>query len=129
VLDAFSGDAIPVHLLTEEAFEIYLANLANTNDDGQDGAIAVHITNRYLDLEPVVLGLAEELKLGHVFINNPGDDEGGYNSDWIILSRNPDLLKELNQYAEAPPEERDPKASKKPLLWTDDFSNLFDVLK
>jgi hypothetical protein len=130
VLDAFSGDAIPVHLLTKEAFKIYLDHLASAKEDGQDGAIAVHITNRYLDLEPVVLGLAEEFKLGHVFINNAGDSEGGYNSDWIILTHNAELLKELEQYAEAEPEERDPKEKpKKPLLWTDDFSNLFDVLK
>jgi len=129
VLDAFSGDAIPVHLLTREAFEIYRKHLANA-EDGQDGAIAVHITNRYLDLEPVVLGLAEEFKLGHVFVNNSGDSEGGYNSDWIIVTRNAELLHELKQYAQAEPEDRDPpEQPKKPLLWTDDFSNLFDVLK
>jgi hypothetical protein len=130
VLDAFSGDAIPVHLLTTQAVKIYLDHLSNVKDDGQDGAIAVHITNRYLDLEPVVLGLAEEFKLGHVFINNAGDGEGRYNSDWIILTSNAELLAELDQYAEAEPEKRDPpEKPKKPLLWTDDFSNLFDVLK
>jgi hypothetical protein len=126
VLDAFSGDAIPAHLLTREAFQTYLDHLASAKPDGQDGAIAVHITNRYLDLEPVVLGLAEEFKLGHVFVNNQGDSEGGYNSDWIILTRNAELLRELEQYAE----KQDPdEARKKPVLWTDDFSNLFDVLR
>ena len=57
VLDAFSGDAIPAHLLTEEAFGIYIGHLATAEAEGRDGAIAVHITNRYVDLEPVVRGL------------------------------------------------------------------------
>ncbi len=130
VLDAFSGDAIPMHLLTEEAFETYLKHMATGNEgkggaeaDGEAGAIAVHITNRYLDLEPIVLGLAERFKLGHVLIVNGNGGEAMYSSDWLILSKNKDLIKELSQY-ENP--ETEPK---KPILWTDGKSNLFDVLK
>src|SRR5262249_17708101 len=66
ILDAFSSDAIPAHLLTEEAFEIYLRHLATPENGGAHGAIAVHISNRYLDLEPIVRGLAERFKLDYV---------------------------------------------------------------
>ena len=130
VLDAFSGDAIPKHLLTQQALDIYLDHLANATDDGQDGAIAVHITNRYLDLEPVVMGLAEKFQLPAACIRNSEGSDGMYESDWIILSHNAQLLEQLHEYAEPAPEERNPPEDpKKPLLWTDDFSNLFDVLK
>ena len=62
VLDAFSGDSIPIHLLTKEAFDIYLPHLA------PEGALAVHISNRHLDLAPVVYGLAEHFELDAVRI-------------------------------------------------------------
>ncbi|HEY2828427.1 MAG TPA: hypothetical protein VGJ04_12570, partial [Pirellulales bacterium] len=130
VLDAFSGDAIPVHLLTEEAFATNVEQLAKEANGDEEGAIAVHITNRYVDLEPVVLGLAERFKLGHVLIKNDAGSDGAYSSEWMILSRNPALLKELEAYAEPPAEERTPLGpKKKPVLWTDGRSNLFDVLK
>ncbi len=130
VLDAFSGDAIPMHLLTEQAFETYLKHIATADDGGEAGAIAVHITNRFLDLEPVVLGLANRFQLGHVYISNLDDGEAMYDSDWIILSHNQELLKELEPYSVQPPENRDPpEQPKKPILWTDGQSNLFDVLK
>ena len=60
VLDAFSGDSIPIHLLTQEAFDIYLRHLA------PEGALAVHVSNRHLDLAPVVYGLAEHFELDAV---------------------------------------------------------------
>ncbi|HZZ28664.1 MAG TPA: hypothetical protein VFE46_11735 [Pirellulales bacterium] len=129
VLDAFSGDAIPVHLLTQEACQSYVDQIAKDSGDA-DGAIAVHITNRYVDLEPIVLGLAEHFRLDHVLIINNGGDNQMYRSDWMILSHNRDLIAALSQYGEPPPEERDPKEpKKKPILWTDGKSNLFDVLK
>ena len=89
----------------------------------------VHITNRYLDLEPVVLGLANEFHLGHVYISNGDGDDGQSSSDWIILSKSDDLLQELRPYEVTPPALRDPpEKSKTPILWTDGRSNLFDVL-
>ncbi len=130
VLDAFSGDAIPVHLLTEEAFQSYADHLAKAADGDVDGAIAIHITNRYVDLEPIVLGLAEHFGFDHVLIVNDGGDNQMYRSDWMILTHNRDLLATLSKYGEPPPEERSPKQTKKkPVLWTDGRSNLFDVLK
>jgi hypothetical protein len=130
VLDAFSGDAIPVHLLTEEAMQSYVDQLAKAADGDEEGAIAIHITNRYVDLEPVILGLAEQFGLDHVLVNNEAGADGAYTSDWMILTRSPELLKALAPYEAPSPENRDPpEAKKKPVLWTDGLSNLFDVLK
>ncbi len=76
VLDAFNGDAVPTHLLTAEAFAVYRRHLA------PDGAIAVHVTNTYLSLAPVVRGLAENYGLHHVRIWNDGDRQRlEYHSD------------------------------------------------
>ena len=89
VLDAFSSDAIPVHLLTREAFEIYRRHLR------PDGVIAVHISNVYLDLEPIVLRTAEDLVLPTAIIRDNGHSENGedaegiraYGSDWVLLTK------------------------------------------
>ncbi len=130
VLDAFSGDAIPAHLLTEEAMRSYVAQLAKAADGDEEGALAIHITNRYVDLEPVVLGLAEKFGMDHVLIANQSGADGAYTSDWMILTKNPELLKALAPYAEPAPEKRKPpEKKKKPILWTDGQSNLFEVLK
>ncbi len=126
LLDAFSGDAIPAHLLTKEAFETYLKQMATPDNGGEHGAIAVHITNRYVDLEPVVRGIADEFNLGSAEISNGNGDDGMYSSDWIILSRNDKLIAELQQYVDEPdPEKPMPKA----ILWTDAKNNLFDSLR
>ena len=139
VLDAFSGDSVPAHLLTVEAFEIYLAHLAGalTTDppsgepasqelaSREAGAIAVHISNRYVDLKPVVQATADRFKLLSIYIENEEDTEKAiYSSDWIILTHNKSLARELTKYA-AP----QPDGPQKSVLWTDDHSSLFDVLK
>jgi hypothetical protein len=125
VLDAFSGDAIPAHLLTEEAFGIYLGHLATAVADGRDGAIAVHITNRYVDLEPVVRGLAERYGLKTVRIQTQKDKaQAIYSSDWMILTHDQSLIDELAPAAVAATEPVKPA-----VLWTDARSNLFDALK
>ncbi len=120
VLDVFSSDSIPVHLVTKEAMELYLAHLA------PDGIIAVHITNRHLDLQPVFWKLAEQFTLSIVRIENDRDATGAYESHWILLARNPAMLKysplqariiDLEKYSADIP------------LWTDDYSNLFQILK
>ncbi|HVM50999.1 MAG TPA: fused MFS/spermidine synthase [Candidatus Acidoferrum sp.] len=124
VLDAFSSDAIPVHLLTREAFEVYQRHL-NTN-----GIIAVHISNHYLDLEPVVVNLARQFgyKLAAIdYDDTENEDEWWlYSSTWILLTHDPQALSRpairdacYNVSTNAP---RVP-------LWTDDFSSLFQVLK
>src|SRR6185295_11925740 len=89
VLDAFSSDAIPVHLLTKEAFQIYQRHL-NTN-----AIIAVHISNHYLDLEPVVVNLAKTFDYQLALIDYDETDEEWwlYSSTWILLTRNAEILK------------------------------------
>ena len=120
VLDTFSSDSIPVHLVTKEAFALYLEHLA------PGGIIAAHITNLHLDLQPVFWQLAKNYELSMVRINYAGDSNGGYASHWILLSRDPSLLEipaiqdravDLNGY------------STNLKLWTDDYSNLFQILK
>ena len=117
VLDAFSGDAIPAHLLTREAFEIYARHLR------PDSIIAVHISNRYLDLSQAVAGLADELGFSSRRIISAGDaSTGQFPADWILLARDPAALA-----AFAPPTAADTPLRK--VLWTDDHSDLFGILK
>lgn len=120
VLDTFSSDSIPVHLVTKEAFALYLEHLA------PDGVIAAHITNLHLDLQPVFWRLAKYYGLSMVRVNYSGDNDGGYASHWILLARDPALLDvpaiqnhavDLSGY------------STNVQLWTDDYSNLFQILK
>jgi hypothetical protein len=117
VVDAFSGDAIPTHLLTREAGDIYARQLAD------DGVLAIHISNRYLDLAPVVEGLAQHLGWQPLLIHSAGDDANGINTaDWMLVTHNAKLLKTL-----APASS---KLDDRPaLLWTDDYSDLFHILR
>ena len=118
-VDAFSSDSIPVHLLTKEAMDLYFRHLQ------PDGILAVHISNRYLDLQPVV---AEEAKAtGRVarLVDTDDDDSiGVFGATWILVAAPaPGLDREiLNQSAEI-------ASRKKVRLWTDDYSNLFQILK
>ena len=120
VLDTFSSDSIPVHLLTREAFALYLEHLA------PDGIIAAHITNLHLDLQPVFWQLAGYYGLSMVRIDYPGDSKGGYASHWILLARNPALL-EVPAIQERSVDLRGYSTDIR--LWTDDYSNLFQILK
>jgi hypothetical protein len=116
VLDAFSSDSIPTHLLTREAMAVYMKHLE------PDGAIAIHISNRYLDLAPVVRGLAEDSGLKVVQICSTGDDDKFTDtSDWMLLTRNDALL-------QACPGEDQPETSDSMPLWTDQYNNLFQIL-
>jgi hypothetical protein len=128
VLDAFSGDSIPVHLLTRQAFETYLACITpSTNEEGkpdEGGAIAVHYSNLFLDLEPVVRAMALHFNLLPLQISNKDDPSRGiYASDWIILTHNRALAADLAQYA------RPVATTREPVLWTDYHSSLLDVLR
>ena len=119
VLDAFSGDAVPVHLLTREAFEVYLQHLR------PDGVIAVQVTNRYLDLNPVCAALAETFRLKSVLIETYSDDSREVSaSSQVLLTRNTDFL-DLDEVQQAATEPTD----KRRILWTDDYSDLFRILK
>jgi len=120
VLDAFSGDAIPTHLLTREAFEIYLKHL-----NGPQSVIAVHISNRVLNLTPVLAGIAQSLGLRGIHIYRPWMAEASATSDWVLLSRDPGLFT-VGEIAQA----GTPLVADNSLpLWTDDYSNLLRVLR
>jgi hypothetical protein len=121
-LDAFSSDAIPVHLLTNEAFAIYLRHLRRP-----DGILAVHITNRYLDLIPVVHGFAKAHGLASVMISSDEDEIGAYSSDWILLASSGTVLSSDSIAAASTPWDSTSYRVIRP--WTDDFSNLITVLK
>ena len=122
VLDTFSSDSIPVHLVTKQAFDIYLQNLA------QDGLIAAHITNERLDLRPVFWQLAQFYNLDMAIIQNPPkeNDPAAFQSIWVLLSRNSKLF-------EAPglADRLVPLVgfSTNTRLWTDDYSNLIQILR
>jgi SAM-dependent methyltransferase len=118
-IDAFSSDAIPVHLITKEAVQIYLKHMK------PDGVIAFHVTNRYLDLVPVVEGIAHELDLHALWISDPGADPLGNSSSWVLLARDPGRLNDARLAEAALPitPRRDWR------VWTDDFNNVVQVLK
>jgi len=120
VLDTFSSDSIPVHLVTREAFAIYLDHLA------PDGIVAAHITNLHLDLQPVFWQLAQHYGLSMARISYSGDSKGGYASDWILLARDPVLL-EVPAIRQRMADLEGYSTNVK--LWTDDYSNLFQILK
>ena len=120
-LDAFSSDAIPAHLLTVEAIRLYLGHLRDENS-----VIAIHISNRYLDLDPVVRGLADELGLAVLRIDDPEDNEMVYSSDWMLLARDPAAL----AHPELRAAESESASAELPRpLWTDGYSNLLQVFK
>lgn len=120
VIDAFIDDAIPVHLLTKEAFAIYLSLL-----DTKEGILAIHISNRYLDLKPVILKAANQFNLETAVIESSDEDYQVSSATWVLLSK--------NQKALSAPEIQNEKvfddiAMKDVSLWTDDYSNLFQAL-
>jgi hypothetical protein len=120
VLDAFSGDAIPLHLLTREAMGVYFHHLRG------DGILAVHISNRYIDLEGLVRGLAEDAGREAVLIDSDEDAEAGYDaSTWVLVAAHDTL--ELPEIASA----AKPWPAKGPakVVFTDDYSNLFRLLR
>jgi len=121
-LDAFSSDAIPVHLLTKEAFELYERHM-KTN-----GIIAVHISNHYLDLEPVVVNLARHFhyKLASISCDENEDEWWIYSSTWILLTRSEAIV---NSPAISGAASAVNTNSVKVPLWTDDFTSLFQILQ
>jgi spermidine synthase len=119
VLDAFSGDAIPVHLLTAEAFEIYDRHL-----DSAGATIVVNITNHYLDAGPVVAGLAHKFGYSAARLQTVGDyDHNICRTDFIVLSRDKALVEQLQAAPGSVP------VADREIVWTDAHSNLFEILK
>jgi spermidine synthase len=124
-LDAFSGDAIPAHLLTDEAFSLYTQHLHKDETGQPDGIIVVHISNRYLDLEPVVAAIAK--KHGYQTWNVHKLEDGGptdTSSDWVLVTRNRAFLEHPEVQAAG-----EPLAPDKELLWTDQYTALYPILR
>lgn len=123
VLDAFSSDAIPTHLLTREAFTVYLRHLA------PEGIIAIHVSNRYLHLEPVVVGVAQEHQMETREIQHVSPERHAAaiaNSDWVLAARETSSLETptISQLASPVFMNGQP-----PRLWTDRHSNLLQIIK
>ncbi len=121
VLDAFSSDAIPTHLLTLEALSLYRSKLAD------DGVLVLHLSNRYLDLEPVVGRLVGATKAAGLIRANtdrtPELEASGDPSIWAAIASDPSHLGPLR----STPEWRPLRVREDVALWTDDFSNIFSV--
>jgi len=116
-IDAFSSDSIPVHLITREAIRLYMQHLA------PEGVLAIHISNRFLDLKPVLANIAQAEGLQARLVSDHPPEPGSM-TDWVLIS------------ATARPFEAEALATAEPLvpvagfsLWTDQFNNLIDVLK
>jgi hypothetical protein len=116
VVDAFSGDSVPAHLLTREAMELYLQRIR-----GPQSVIAFHLSNASLDLLPVMENLAHSYQLAGVEIDTPA----GIDPKWVLLSRDPAALHPPNLVAKG----QELKASLKIAPWTDDYSSLYQLLK
>ncbi len=148
-VDAFSSDAIPVHLLTKECVEMYFKHIK------PDGILALHISNRFIDLKPVVYGLGRHFECEIVYISNRTDSSTAVSSSsWVLLTRNKEFAAAANEHIDAEPwrvHKEVPsefletirglrKANAKlnvgdpnpdyvrSILWTDDFANLWDLL-
>ncbi|MBL9154135.1 MAG: spermidine synthase [Verrucomicrobiales bacterium] len=125
VLDAFSSDAVPAHLLTDEAFAIYRTHLS------AGGVLAAHVSNRHLDLTPLVRGAMERIGLTTGQIWRQSSDQSGLpealdlHSHWIIGADRPDFLADATVAAALSPWDSETAT----LRWTDDFSSLFQVLR
>ena len=120
VVDAFSGDAIPVHLLTREALALYRRHLR------PDGIIAFHVSNQYINLEPVVAGIAADAGLHAVSVHSHADEQTGlYYADWILVTANQALLNQPEIVNNGFPTPLKPGAR----LWTDNYSSVFPLLK
>jgi hypothetical protein len=119
-IDAFSGDSIPVHLLTQQAISVYLRHVSKPG-----GILAFHITNTYLDLRPVIISAADHFGLNVVWVHAMGDGLLSVESDWMLLSQ-----------GELPSTDKDATVLGRRDLtlpairpWTDDYSNLLQILR
>jgi hypothetical protein len=121
VLDAFSSDAIPIHLVTQQALDIYLSKLA------EGGIMAFHISNRSLDLKPILADLAESRKLICIGFDDlkPGSFEGKDPSQWVVIARSSPEISNLSintQWERL-------NGTNGGRVWTDDFSNILRAIK
>ena len=117
IMDAFSSDSVPAHLLTTEAMNLYLDKLSS------DGVIAFHISNRYLNLEPLLSGLSRRAGLsGFIRRDEERHVVGRYPSVWVVMARNDAALGTIANDDRWQRVQGD-------MVWTDDFSNILSLLK
>ncbi len=119
VIDAFSSDSIPVHLITREAMAVYLRHMK------PGGVIAFHVTNRFLHLAPVVKRIADDVGLQTALISDDAEDSDLARTDWVLVTRNQALL----EHPEIAKHVTEIQAISGLRVWTDDFNNLFQILK
>jgi len=119
VVDAFSGDAIPVHLLTQEAMDLYWQHLK------ADGVLLLHITNFHLDLSDLVRNLAQYSGKRATLISDPAQQFYELSNNWVLVTDNaeldssPEILEMKSDWERIEPKET---------FWTDDFNNIFEVI-
>lgn len=119
-IDAFSSDSIPVHLITREAVALYARHIA------PDGIVAIHISNRFLDLKPVLANIAQATGLAaRLVTDSPAEDSSASSTDWVLLARDERVFDDGLFAGRAERLVPVPRFS----LWTDQFNNLLDVLK
>jgi hypothetical protein len=120
VLDAFSSDAIPVHLITQQALDLYLSKLA------PHGLLVFHISNRNLDLRPVVADVAQSRNLASTLLEDPilNSTRGKDPSVWVVMTRDADDAKIISSGPNAQALKGNGRN-----LWTDDFSNILGVFR
>ena len=118
-VDAFSGDSVPIHLLTTQAMAVYERHMQAT------GVIAFHVTNRFLSLAPVVRQVAEARGLHAVLVHDEAEGSDLRRTDWVLVARDAAALAapQIAGTARAIPEPADRAA------WTDDFNHLLGALK
>ena len=119
VVDAFSSDAIPVHLITNEAMAVYLRHLK------PGGAVAFHVTNRFLRLAPVVKKIADANGLLTALVVDDADETEFSKTDWVLVTRDKALLAKPELASKTSAIDEIPGLN----LWTDDFSSLYQILK
>ncbi len=118
-VDAFSSDAIPVHLITREALGVFVGRLK------PDGIVAFHVSNRFLRLAPVVRQIAEDAGVQAVDIVDEPDDDDDTSSEWVLVTRNRGFLDNAAVRKASSPIDPIPGLP----MWTDRFNNLFKILK
>ena len=120
IIDAFSSDVIPAHLLTQEAFELYWKNLK------KDGLLIIHISNNHIDLMPVLHAHNKQFDKGLIQFKKRGQQSADFGSDWVVLTNDKAFLTTFNSYNKGIKSEN---ISTPPLTWTDQHYSLLPLIK
>ncbi|WP_242441758.1 fused MFS/spermidine synthase [Pseudoalteromonas piscicida] len=120
IIDAFSSDVIPAHLLTQEAFELYWQNLK------QDGLLILHISNNHIDLLPVLQGHSHQFEKGLIQFKSLGKQKASFGSDWIVLTSDLSFLTSFGAHSNKVKSEH---IATNPIKWTDQHYSLLPLIK